>query len=151
MQNKDELIYENLSSQRDKLNGIMNLLSLLLTSIAAVSLLVAFAGSTSVQLMSVNERTREIGIKKAIGEKRHSIIGDYLCESVVVYVIGVAFGILIFMTIIYIANKTLDIKIVTDFKRMISVITINIAVGSVFGMIPAVKASLLNPVDALNR
>jgi len=123
--------------------------SLLLGGIASVSLLVGGIGIMNIMLVSVTERTREIGIRKAVGAKRRDILTQFLIEAVVLSIVGGSIGILFGI----VASKLIGIA--GQWKTMVSLGSIILAfgfaftVGLVFGLYPARKASALNPIDAL--
>jgi len=125
--------------------------NIVLGSIAGISLLVGGIGIMNIMLASVTERTREIGIRRAIGAKRRQIIGQFLIETVVLStvggLIGVAMGILIPRLITYFAGMP---TIVTAYSIVLSV-GISMIVGIVFGLYPAVRAANLDPIVALRH
>jgi putative ABC transport system permease protein len=118
--------------------------------IAAVSLLVGGIGIMNIMLVSVTERTREIGIRKAVGAKRRDILGQFLVEAIVLSVVGGFIGIAIGVTGTFAASGTVE-----DLRTHISPSTIlfatgfSIVVGLFFGIYPALRAARLNPIDAL--
>ena len=128
------------------------LMSLLLTAIAAITLLVSGIGIMNVMFVTVAERTKEIGISKAIGGKQGDILGQFLLESVILSMIGGVIGILIGNGVIYIVNGTSLtelIKLSPSFTGIIVGFGFSVLVGVFFGFYPALKASRLDPVDAL--
>ncbi len=124
-------------------------MSLLLASIAAISLLVGGIGIMNIMLVSVTERTKEIGLRKAVGARRRDILLQFLAESVVVSVIGGIAGIALGWTV------TLIISLATGWATSVSVSSVCLAfffsalIGVGFGIYPARKASQLHPIDAL--
>lgn len=141
------------SEQRDILStfkGIMNTLTAMLGGIAGVSLLVGGIGIMNIMLVSVTERTREIGIRKAVGAKNRHIMLQFLLESMFISSLGGALGI----GLGFIGARFLD-RILPSLKTMVSPWSIAIAfafsllVGLFFGIYPARKAARLNPIDAL--
>lgn len=127
-----------------------NTMTLLISSIALISLIVGGIGVMNIMLVSVTERTREIGVRMAIGAKQRNILQQFLIEAVVICLIGGVIGILLASAIIW-AFNTLG----TNFKMMLSPESVIIAVlcstliGVVFGYIPARNAAQLNPITAL--
>jgi len=123
--------------------------SLLLGGIASVSLLVGGIGIMNIMLVSVTERTREIGIRKAVGAKRRDILTQFLIEAVVLSIVGGSIGIISGVF----ASKLIGMA--GQWKTMVSLGSIILAfgfaftVGLIFGLYPARKASALNPIDAL--
>lgn len=126
-------------------------MSVLLSSIAAISLVVGGIGIMNIMLVSVTERTREIGLRKAIGAKRWDILAQFLAESVVVSAIGGLMGIFLGWFI------TIGINLFSGWSTSISISSIllsfffSASIGIIFGIYPARKASLLNPIDALRH
>lgn len=143
--------YYSVSSQDSMLNtmnDINHTLSLLLGGIAGISLIVGGIGVMNVMLVSVTERTKEIGIRKALGAKRRDILLQFLIEALVLSLVGGLIGI-----IFGIGLGTLLGKMGYTFSPGISIIIIaflsSAFIGTVFGIYPANKASKLNPIEAL--
>jgi macrolide transport system ATP-binding/permease protein len=126
-------------------------MSVLLSSIAAISLVVGGIGIMNIMLVSVTERTREIGLRKAIGARRWDILAQFLAESVVVSAVGGFIGIILGWLI------TVGINSFSGWSTSISPASVilsfffSASIGIVFGIYPARKASLLNPIDALRH
>ena len=125
--------------------------NLVLGSIAGISLLVGGIGIMNIMLATVTERTREIGIRRAIGAKRRDIILQFLMETTVLStsggILGVAFGVLLpfFVTL------TLGIETVTSLWSIVLAFAISVATGIIFGVYPAYKAAVMNPIEALRH
>jgi putative ABC transport system permease protein len=132
------------------LGSLTGVLTGFLGLIAAVSLLVGGIGIMNIMLVSVTERTREIGLRKAVGAKRKDILGQFMVEAITLSTVGGFIGILIGVSGTLAASRMAE-----DFRAHVSVDTIllatgfSIAVGLFFGIYPAVRASRLNPIDAL--
>jgi putative ABC transport system permease protein len=144
------------SSQRDFLaaiNQITGMFTAFLGAIAGVSLLVGGIGIMNIMLVSVTERTREIGIRKAVGAKRRDILSQFLVEAIVVSVAGGIIGILtgtgISRAISQLDFNGQSIPSVVAPDAVILSFTVAAAVGLFFGIYPAMRASRLNPIDAL--
>jgi putative ABC transport system permease protein len=124
-------------------------LTTLLASIAAVSLLVGGIGIMNIMLVSVTERTREIGLRMAIGAKPRNILAQFLVEALVLSsaggVIGVALGLLAARQL----SARFDWPLLVQPQIIVIAVTFSAAVGVVFGLYPARKASQLDPIDAL--
>lgn len=136
------------SSMLDKMSDISNTLSLLLGGIASISLIVGGIGVMNVMLVSVTERTKEIGIRKALGAKRRDILIQFLIESLILCMLGGTIGVLLGLGIgsllqIFGFNFSASGEII-----LISFLSSAI-IGLSFGIFPAYKASKLNPIDAL--
>ena len=125
--------------------------NIVLGSIAGISLLVGGIGIMNIMLASVTERTREIGIRRAIGAKRRQIIGQFLIETIVLTtvggLIGTALGVAFPKAITYWSGMP---TIVPAYSIMLS-LGISVAVGLVFGMYPAIRAAALDPIEALRH
>ncbi len=124
--------------------------SLVLGAIAGISLLVGGIGIMNIMLVTVTERTREIGIRKAIGAERRSIIAQFLIEAAVICSIGGIMGILIGYAGTMVAGKLLlDEVLLPSTAIAVGAFVFSVALGVIFGMYPAIKASGLQPVAAL--
>lgn len=139
----------NLAKQKENLNNILNIFTIILSSVGAISLLVASLNIMNVMLVSVTERTREIGIKKAIGASKKSIIMEFLFEAAILSLIGCVCGIFSGMIISAIGAMTLGLTFKPRIDIIIYTMVLSMATGIIFGIYPAVKASALKPVDAL--
>ena len=123
----------------------------LLGAVAAVSLLVGGIGIMNIMLVSVTERTREIGIRLAIGAYEHEVLLQFLVESVVLSSFGGIFGIILALAASFGAAKMLAIPFVPDLSIIIIAFFFSAAVGVVFGYFPALKAARMDPIDALRH
>lgn len=132
------------------LNDITGIMMVVLGGIAAISLIVGGIGIMNIMLVSVSERTREIGIRKAIGAKRRHILTQFLIEAVMITGIGGIIGVLLGVSIIRFVIGSIDLitPVYSPFWILFS-FGISLAVGVVFGMFPAYKAAKLNPIEAL--
>jgi putative ABC transport system permease protein len=129
-------------------------LTLLLTSIAAISLLVGGIGIMNIMLVTVTERTREIGLRLAVGARRRDIMRQFLIETMILTLGGGAIGILLGIGLAAIAAAVLaqfvsGWQMVIPTSALVSGIGVSVAVGLLFGLYPARRASQLNPIDAL--
>ena len=140
---------DNLSLQRDRLGGLLDIVSLILTVISSISLVVSGLGIMTIMLVSVNERMREIGIKKAIGASRKRILLEFLTEAVVISFFGSLAGIIVGGTLSFIGISIFGMSAPVRFTDFILLIGFSISIGAIFGVYPAIKASRLRPVDAL--
>jgi len=127
------------------------LFNIVLGSIAAISLLVGGIGIMNIMLASVTERTREIGIRRALGAKRRDIVVQFLIETVMLAAAGGILGVVLGMTIPYFVTVFAHMKtIVTLWSPMVA-FTISAMVGVVFGLYPALRAANMDPVEALRH
>ena len=123
----------------------------MLGSIAAISLLVGWIGIMNIMLASIMERTREIGIRRALGAKRTDIRTQFLVETVVLSTSGGLFGVALGITVPYIVEAASGMKtIITSYSILLS-FGISAAVGIVFGLYPASRAAAMDPIEALRR
>lgn len=143
--------YYTVSSQDsmlDTMSDINSTLSLLLGGIAGISLIVGGIGVMNVMLVSVTERTKEIGIRKALGAKRKDILIQFLVESLILCLLGGFIGIGLGLAIGFIL-QTFGFNFTTNTALIIIAFASSAFIGLVFGIFPAYKASKLNPIDAL--
>jgi putative ABC transport system permease protein len=144
---KDDFQIHTAESITSTISNITNMLSLALGGIAAISLLVGGIGVANIMLVSVTERTKEIGLRKALGAKRNDILKQFLLEAVMLSVTGGIIGIILGMlTSVIIA--ILLVSTVTLWSIALA-FGFSVAIGIIFGMAPAIRASKLSPIDAL--
>lgn len=142
---------ENMLSQKDKLNRILDIFTCALSAIAGVSLVVAGLGIMTIMLVSVYERTNEIGIKKSIGASRRNILFEFLIEAFVISAVGSLIGAAFGMLIVIAGCLPLGITPRINVDLVLICIGISVTIGVVFGVYPASVASRMKPVDALRR
>ena len=137
----------------DAMSSITSILSVLLGGIAGISLVVGGIGIMNIMLVTVTERTREIGIRKAIGASRGTILRLFLLEAVVLCMLGCAIGIFLSWTILRIAAVVVS-SLSMRFRLNGTVVLISVLfcflIGVVFGLYPANKAAKMKPIDALH-
>ena len=148
-ENYGTLTTENLASQRARLDAMAEILSLVLTAIGGVSLLVSGFGIFTVMLSSVNERTREIGIKKAIGATRSRIMAEFLAGAWLMSLGGALLGMLLGCVVVVVGCYVMGLAPVFPMARLVAVFVITLLLGTAFGAYPAYQAAGLRPVDAL--
>ena len=135
----------------DALASTTNTMTLLLGGIAAVSLLVGGIGIMNIMLVSVTERTREIGIRLAIGARARDVLMQFLVESIALSTLGGFIGLILGVGGTWLATSQLGMPLVLSPAVMLLGFSFSIAVGILFGFFPARKAALLNPIDALRH
>lgn len=148
----EEMFRVNNSAQMlDTLDSITGVLMAVLGGIAAISLVVGGIGIMNIMLVSVTERTREIGIRKAIGAKRKNILTQFLIEALIITGMGGLIGLLLGSAAIWVIGKTGMVPSVYSPAWMTIAFFISLSIGIVFGMFPANKAAKLNPITALRH
>ncbi len=147
---EDAYAVSNQSDVLDTMDDVTNTMSLLLAGIAAISLLVGGIGIMNIMLVSVTERTREIGIRKAVGAKRKHIMFQFLCEACILSVLGGLIGLALSMGVIEFYTLIADTAVTMNWPVAIAAIVFCAVIGVLFGGYPAAKASRLQPIDALH-
>mgnify|MGYP002516596834 CR=1 FL=1 len=146
---EDDFSVRNLTSLMETMTSTTTMLTLFLGSIAAISLLVGGIGIMNIMMVSVTERTREIGIRKALGATFQNIMMQFLIESVVIGVIGGLMGVAVGVGIaLAIAKAGLFQTVITAAPILIS-FSFSVGIGLFFGIYPARKAARLDPIEAL--
>ena len=140
----------NQTEMLSTLSETTNTLTLMLGGIAAISLLVGGIGIMNIMLVSVSERTREIGIRKAIGAARSNILTQFLIESLVVSLMGGLLGLVISVGAVQALAPVLEMTLTIPVNVAWMAIAFSVFIGVVFGMYPANKASKLRPIEALH-
>jgi len=141
-----------ITTQEDMLSMMSNITGIIFivfVSIASISLLVGGVGIMNIMLVSVIERTREIGIRKALGASPSAILLQFATESVLLSMTGGIIGVVVVFLLVWIANKLAPFPIYTPIWGAILGVGFSILVGFIFGISPAKRAAKLNPVDAL--
>jgi putative ABC transport system permease protein len=133
------------------LTGITSVLTGLLSAVAAVSLLVGGIGIMNIMLVSVTERTREIGIRLAVGAQEGQVLLQFLVEAIVLSLLGGLIGILLGLALGALGSKLLNVPFAPDPFIIVLAFGFSAAVGVVFGYFPARRAARMNPIDALRH
>ena len=133
----------------DQINRMMAQMSVLIGGIAGISLFVAGVGVMNIMLVSVTERTREIGIRKALGARPGVILQQFVLEAITTSVLGGLIGIGIGSGILNIVGMFLGYSVAATPKAILISFSVSVAIGLFFGYMPAKRAAALNPIDAL--
>ncbi len=144
-------IVENLSGVLNAARNISNALTIVLLLVGGIVLLVSGIGIMNIMLVTVTERTREIGVRKAIGARRSEILYQFLIESGIISCIGSLFGILIAVAIPVLIRPLLpgNLQIPVPWPSVVLAFAVACAVGLFFGYLPANKAARLPPTESL--
>ncbi len=148
---EDAFSVSNESSVLETMDEVDNTMSLLIGGIAAISLIVGGIGIMNIMLVSVTERTREIGIRKAVGAKRKHIMFQFLCEACVLSVLGGLVGLLLSFAGVQIYGIVVGMSYAMNWAIGGAAIGFCAIIGVAFGLYPAAKASKLQPIDALHN
>ncbi len=146
---EDDFHVRNLTSIMEMMSETTTMITLLLGSIAAISLVVGGIGIMNIMMVSVTERTREIGIRKALGARYRDIMLQFLIESVVIGIIGGVVGIGFGCVVSMLIAKFGGFNTVITFLPVFISFTFSVGIGLFFGIYPARKAALLDPIEAL--
>jgi len=133
----------------DSFNQLTNGIRIAAFGIASIALLVAGVGIMNIMSVTVTERTREIGVRKALGARRSSILGQFLIEAVILTEIGAFFGVIIGIGSAYLLGNAANLPVAVPAWSIVVGIIFCTVIGLVFGTWPAWKASRLDPIDAL--
>jgi macrolide transport system ATP-binding/permease protein len=148
-QQEDAYQVRNMADIQAAVQQSSRTMSTLLASIAAISLLVGGIGIMNIMLVSVTERTREIGLRKAVGARGRDILAQFLVESVVVSLLGGLAGVALGATIAVSMALALGWNVVVTPDAVLLALGFSAAVGILFGIYPARRAAALNPIEAL--
>lgn len=149
--NKDKYYVENMMRQKEQINKVTNILTFIVGAVGAISLIVGGIGIMNIMLVTVKERTREIGIRKALGARKKDILMQFLVEAVILTItggiIGVLTGVLSSWLISCFSGLPLSISVFT----ILTALVFSVFIGLVFGVYPAKKAANLDPIEALRH
>jgi len=148
---QDDTKYNIMSQEQilSTMESVMGIFTIMLTGIAAISLLVGGIGIMNIMLVSVTERTREIGIRMAIGAKRKDILLQFLFESIILCVVGGVIGIIAGWMLSKLIASIQGWPVLISFWAIVIALSFAILIGLFFGIYPANKASKMDPVEAL--
>jgi len=139
----------NFSSLLDSVNNILSTLTAFLSAIAAISLLVGGIGIMNIMFVSVSERTKEIGLRKALGANKNDILIQFLVEAIVVTILGGLIGLLLGVILAIILSSMLGLSLGISIQAILLALGVSVSIGVIFGIYPARKAAELTPIDAL--
>ncbi len=148
---EDDFTVMDLKEISSMLTSTTNILTALLSAVAAVSLLVGGIGIMNIMLVSVTERTKEIGTRLAIGALESEVMMQFLVEAVVLSSFGGIIGILLALSSSYMLATLLTVPFVINWGIVILAFLFSAAVGVIFGYFPALKAARLDPIEALRH
>jgi putative ABC transport system permease protein len=141
----------NLSHEISNAQNILDIFKIVVGAVAAVALLVGGIGIMNIMLVTVKERTREIGIRKALGAGEHHILGQFLAEALFYSILGGVLGVGAGMFLTKISGNIIGIKAQVSGSAAFLSVLFSASVGIIFGLIPAYKASKLDPIEALRH
>ncbi len=145
----DDFTIRDMTEMTKAMSSTANMMTKLLLAVALISLMVGGVGIMNIMLVSVTERTREIGLRMAVGARRRSILQQFLVESVVLCFLGGAVGILLGRGISFVVTLVLQWPTELSVDAILAAFAVSVTVGIVFGYYPAWKASRLDPIIAL--
>ena len=148
---KDDFTVRDMKQLAETQTAATRMLTGLLAAVAGVSLLVGGIGIMNIMLVSVTERTREIGIRLAIGALERQVLTQFLVEAVVLSLFGGLVGVLLGLAAAWFATRTMEIPFVPELSIVVVAFAFSAAVGVVFGFFPARRAARLDPIDALRH
>lgn len=146
---KNGLTITNFQSQKGQLSNILGIITTALSLIAGISLVVSGITVMTTMLVSVGERTREIGIKKSIGAKSSDIMLEFLLESVLLTSVGSVVGAAVGLAACGVGCMVMELPFAVPVEAVAAALAFSVVMGAVFGAYPAAKAARLNPIEAL--
>jgi len=150
----DDFSVRNTAQALETITNVTNVLKYFLTGIAAISLLVGGVGIMNIMLISVNQRIREVGLRRAVGARAGHILVQFLIEASFITFVGGVSGIFIGIVIAFVASIVINTlgyswEFLVSFESIIIAATVSIAIGILFGLFPARKAARISPIEAL--
>ncbi len=151
IENEEEMDFSLRSAQEmiSTISQITGTLTVMLSGIAGISLLVGGIGIMNIMLVTVTERTKEIGLLKAVGAKSKDVLTQFLIEAVVLTLFGGLLGMVMGVGITYLASKMMSVPFIISLNSIVLAIGVSGGVGILFGWYPASRAAKLHPIDAL--
>lgn len=148
---KDCYMLTNMATYIDLLDTVINVFTIFIAAVSAISLIVGGIGVMNIMLVSITERTREIGIRKALGAKTSNILFQFLTESIILCVIGGTIGLLLGVSGAALVSSIMNIPLQVKFSTIALAIGFSSFIGIVFGVYPAKRAANMPPIEALRR
>jgi len=148
---KDRFVVRSAEENIQTTNKVFDIVTTVITLIAGISLVVGGIGIMNIMLVTVTERTREIGIRKALGAKRRDILGQFLIESVIICLIGGGLGIVLGVLVTAVVSVVRGWEYLLPWFAVSVGLAVSVSIGLFFGIYPAVKAARLDPVVALTK
>ncbi len=147
--NSIQVYYQTGESQMTMMSDVMGIVSTVISVIAGISLLVGGIGVMNIMLVSVTERTREIGVRKALGAPNSAIRSQFIIESIIICLIGGFIGILLGILLGNLAGLIVGTMAPPSVGSIILAVSFSMAIGTFFGYYPANRAAKLDPIEAL--
>ncbi|USZ71699.1 ABC transporter permease [Natronosalvus halobius] len=147
----DRIEVQTIQDAIDQVTGIIDQLTVFIGGIAAISLVVGSIGIANIMIVSVTERTREIGIMKAVGARKRDIVQLFLVESVILGAVGAVFGVALGVGVGYLAVSALGWPMVYPLEWIAIAVAVGVGVGVLSGLYPAWRAARVDPIEALRR
>ena len=148
---KDVYMLTNMATYINLLDTVINVFTMFIAAVSAISLVVGGIGVMNIMLVSITERTREIGIRKALGAKTSTILFQFLTESIILCVIGGAIGLLLGVSGAALVSSIMKIPLAVKASTVALAIGFSTLIGVVFGVYPARRAAKMPPIEALRR
>lgn len=148
---KDCYTVTNMATYIDLLDTVINVFTIFIAAVSAISLLVGGIGVMNIMLVSITERTREIGIRKALGAKTGTIMLQFLTESVILCMIGGIIGLLLGVAGAAFVSYIMNVPLAVEFSTIALAVGFSSAIGIIFGVYPATRAAKMPPIEALRR
>ena len=148
---KDCYTVTNMATYIDLLDTVINVFTVFIAAVSAISLVVGGIGVMNIMLVSITERTREIGIRKALGAKTGTILFQFLTESVILCLIGGIIGLLLGVAGAALVSYIMDVPLAVKPSTVALAVGFSSAIGIIFGVYPARRAAKLPPIEALRR
>ncbi len=147
----DIYLVQNMATYIDMMDSVIRILTIFIAGVSAISLLVGGIGVMNIMLVSVTERTREIGIRKSLGAKTSTILFQFLTESVILCLIGGVVGLMLGVVGAYSIASIMDISVSLQASTVLIAVGFSSAIGIFFGIYPARRAAKMLPIDALRH